>query len=169
LHLPFSRRRLLGLGIVPAAAYLSLTRGSYAAELPGLVLVTAAKTALPNISSGDLRQLFLGESVRDGANQKLLPLNQQAGSAERSVFDARILGMSQDEMAGYWIDQKVRGLKGPPRNLAPAQMVARVVERFPGAVSYLRPEHVIPGLRLVRIDNIEAGGEKYALVARGKR
>lgn len=169
LHHPFSRRRLLGLGLLPAAGYLSLPRKSFAAELPGLVLVTAAKTALPNISSGDLRQLFLGESVRDGANQKLVPLNQQAGSPERSVFDSRILGMSQDEMAGYWIDQKVRGLKGPPRNLAPAQMVARVVERFPGAVSYLRPEHVIPGLRLVRIDNIEAGREGYTLAGKARR
>lgn len=142
---------------------------AFAAEPLGLVLVTAMKTSLTNISSGDLRQLFLGESVRDNANQKLVPLNQQAGTPERSLFDARILGMSQDEMAGYWIDQKVRGLKGPPRNLAPAQMVARVVDRFAGAVSYLRPEHVIPGLRLVKIDNIEAGGQGYALAAKGRK
>jgi hypothetical protein len=157
------------VGLVPAAALVVMSRVGAASDFPSLVLVTAARTALPNISSGDLRQLFLGESVRDRTNQKLVPLNQQAGSAERSVFDDRVLGMSQNEMAGYWIDQKVRGLKGPPRNLAPAQMVARVVERFPGAVSYLRPEHVIPGLKVVRIDNVEAGSEGYVLTGRGRK
>lgn len=144
-------------------------RQAYAADASTLVLVTAAKATLVNISSGDLRQLFLGETVRDGRNQKLLPLNQQAGTAERTLFDNRILGMSQDEMAGYWIDQKVRGLKGPPRNLAPAQLVARVVERFPGAVSYLRPEHVVPGLRMVRIDNVEPAAANYVLGPKGRK
>lgn len=169
LIFPFSRRRLLQAGFWPAAVACSGILQAYAAEGSPLVLVTAAKTTLVNISSGDLRQLFLGETVRDGSNQKLLPLNQQAGTGERTLFDNRILGMSQDEMAGYWIDQKVRGLKGPPRNLAPAQLIARVVVRFPGAVSYLRPEHVVQGLRMVRIDNVEPGATNYVLGAKARR
>lgn len=166
---PFSRRRLLQVGLVPVGLGLCPSRRAWSAESPALVLVTATKTALQNLSSGDLRQLFLGESIRDQANQKLVALNQLPGSAERTLFDSRILGLSQDEMARYWIDQKVRGLKGPPRNLAPPQMVARVVERFPGAVSYLKPEHVIAGLRMVRIDNIEPGADGYVLSQRGRK
>ncbi|MDX2023742.1 MAG: hypothetical protein SF187_26120 [Deltaproteobacteria bacterium] len=154
---------------MPVAGYFGSAGFACAAEAAGLVLVTAAKTQLENISAGDLRQLFLGETIRDKGNQKLVPLNHQPGSLERGLFDQRVLGMSQDEMARYWIDQKVRGLKGPPRNLAPAQMVARVVERFPGAVSYLRPEHVITGLRMVRIENVEPGADNYLLADRGRK
>lgn len=152
-----------------AADYVGSERRALPAEAAGLVLVTASKTPLESLSAGDLRQLFLGEAIRDKSGQKLVPLNHQPGSVERSVFDQRVLSMSQDEMARYWIDQKVRGLKGPPRTLAPAQMVARVVERFPGAVSYLKPEHVIAGLRLVRIDNVEPTSETYLLAARGRK
>lgn len=167
--MPFTRRRLLTAGLLPAAGYFGGERYACAADAAGLVLVTASKTQLENISAGDLRQLFLGETIRDKGNQKLVPLNHQPGSAERASFDERVLSMSQDEMARYWIDQKVRGLKGPPRNLAPPQMVARVVERFAGAVSYLRPEHVIVGLRMVRIDNVEPGADGYLLTRRGRK
>ena len=154
---------------MPVAGYLGGRKLAFAADPAGLVLVTAAKTPLENMSGGDLRQLFLGETIRDKGGQKLVPLNHQPGSVERSLFDQRVLSMSQDEMARYWIDQKVRGLKGAPRNLAPPQMVARVVERFAGAVSYLRPEHVIAGLRVVRIDNVEPVATVYLLSGRGPK
>jgi hypothetical protein len=164
-----NRRHFLSAALLPAAAYCVCGERAFAAAAPSLVLVTSVKTSLDDISSGDLRQLFLGENIRDKRGQKLIPLNHQAGSDERTAFDARVLGMSQNEMSGYWIDQKVRGLKGPPRNLAPAQMVARVVEKFTGAVSYLRPEQLIPGLQMIKIDNIEPNTPGYRLSAKGQK
>lgn len=165
----FSRRVFLRWGPPGLAGLAPLARPSAVVAAPSLslVLVTAAGTALENMSSGDLRQLFLGETVRDEANTKLVPLNQPAGSPEREHFDRRVLGMSPDEMARYWIDQKVRGLKGAPRNLSPPQMIARVVERFPGAVAYLRPEHVTSTLRAVKIDGRAPTAPQYALAAQG--
>lgn len=130
-----------------------------------LVLVTSTKTPLENLSLGDLRQLFLGATLRDDQGGTLVPLNQEPGTPERQAFDRRVLGMSPDEMARYWIDQKVRGLKGAPRNLGPPQMLARVVERFAGAVAYLRPDQTQPGLRVLRIDGRPSAHPHYALAA----
>ncbi len=168
----FSRRVFLRWGppgLAGLAPFAWSASSAFAAPPVSLVLVTAAGTALENISSGDLRQLFLGETVRDGANTKLVPLNQPAGSPEREHFDRRVLGLSPDAMARYWIDQKVRGLKGAPRNLSPPQMIARVVERFPGAVAYLRPEHMISSLRAVKIEGRVHTAPQYALAAQAEK
>ncbi len=163
----FPRRVLLGSLPAGLASILSAQKIEAAPAL-SLVLVTAANTSLQNISQGNLRQLFLGETIRDAAGNKLVPLNLPPESAERELFDRRVLGMSPDEMARYWIDQKVRGLKGAPRNLSPPQMVARVVERFPGAVAYLRPDQVLPSLQQVEIDANPPGSARYPLVGDGK-
>lgn len=133
-----------------------------------LVLVTSTKTPLENLSLGDLRQLFLGATLRDDEGGALVPLNQEPGTRERQAFDRRVLGLSPDEMARYWIDQKVRGLKGAPRNLGPPHMLARVVERFVGAVAYLRPDQSHAGLRALRIEGRPASDPHYALSAPAK-
>ena len=166
-RVPFlpNRRALLRSLAASGTCLLSGAR-AHAASV-SLVLVTSPETRLENISLADLRQLFLGETVRDRADAKLVPLNQSPATPERVHFDQRVLGMSADEMARYWIDQKVRGLRGAPRNLSPPQMIARVVERFAGAVAYLRPEHVTGALRTVSIDGRAPGSAGYALAATG--
>lgn len=164
---PPSSRRLVLRSLSAGTLAVVWPAAVRAAPPPSLVLVTSPKTSLENISLGDLRQLFLGETVRDGRGSKLVPLNQPPGSPEREHFDRRVLGMSPDEMARHWIDQKVRGAKGAPRNLSPPQMIARVVERFPGAVAYLRPEHVMGALRKVAIEGRAPGAPNYPLAGGG--
>jgi hypothetical protein len=133
------------------------------AKPDGLVLVVSESTNLVDITQEDLRRVFQAEAVRDDSGRRLLPLNHPAGTPARSLFDQRVMAMSPDTMARYWIDQKIRGQKGAPRSVAPARDLARLVAKFPGTITYLAVADLVPGLKLVSIDGRGAREPAYLL------
>lgn len=170
---PSTRREALVTWTPALLSLLSLTRPPAARAQPpsgatasALVLVTAPATGLDDLTQAELRLLFLRSTAGEVRGKKLVALNQPPGSPERELFDRRVLGMSPEQMARYWIDQKVRGQQSAPRSFAPPQILARMLERLPGSIGYLRPEHVTPALRAVRIDGQAPESPQYLLAAR---
>jgi hypothetical protein len=55
----------------------------------------------------------------------------------RILFDKVVLGMTPDEVARHWVDQRIRGKGRPPRAVPDGALLKKVVRHFPGAIAYL--------------------------------
>ncbi len=116
---------------------------------------------MQDISRANLRRLFLGEPT-SGPGGKLIPLNQPPGASARTQFDRVVLGLEPDDMARFWIDQRIRGQGGAPRAVPPAMLV-RVVPQLGGTIGYVRANEVAPGLKALTIDGKRPGDADYLL------
>jgi ABC-type phosphate transport system substrate-binding protein len=143
------------LGILGCALCLLVVGGfrPASAESPIPIAVVVAKNSpLTNLSLYQLKHLYLGELLTDPEGKRLIPLNQPMQSYDRSAFDAKVLGMSPDQQAAYWIDRRIRGLSGSPRTVESGDLAQRIVARLDGAVAYLPVSAVRPDVKVVRVD-----------------
>jgi len=142
-----------------------LLLGSVAsAERQRLVVVVAKSSKLTNVSRLDLKRSFLGETIIL-ADVRLAPFNAEPNSDERAGFDLAVLEMTPDEAGRFWVDRKVRGQGAAPRSL-PAAHLAKVVAKFPGAISYLRIDQLTPDVRPIKVDGLAHTDNRYSIETR---
>ena len=149
---------------IAIAIALCVTGGLAQAEGKKLVVVTAKGSGLTNISRGDLKRCFLGESV-SGGGKTLVPFNAATATPERTGFDKAVLGMTPDEVGRLWVDRKVRGQAGAPRSLPSAAHIAKVAAKFPGAIAYLPEDQLTSDIQPVQIDGVPYTDGHYNIVA----
>jgi hypothetical protein len=73
-----------------------------------------------------------------------------------------VLGLEPDDVARFWIDQRIRGQAGAPRAI-PVAMLIRVVPQLPGAIGYVRVHELGAGMKAITIDGKKAGDAGYLL------
>ncbi len=155
----YSRRAWLG-----AAGALWLTHGHAAADASTrLQLVTAKSNELRDLSLADLRQAYRGKQI-SLAGVKIIPFNHPPRTPDRVAFDRLVLGMSPDEVASYWVDQKIRGGDSPPRTIDSVALLVRVVAALPGAFAYVREGFSSPDLKVVSLEGRMPGDPRYPLI-----
>jgi ABC-type phosphate transport system substrate-binding protein len=143
---------------------VTLALATHVAAADKLVVVVAKSSPLTNISKHDLKRSFLGEPVEAGG-VKLAPFNAEPSSDARAGFDLAVLGMSVDQAGRYWVDRKVRGQGAAPRSM-PAVHLAKVVAKFPGAISYLRVDQLTPDVKPIKVDGVAYDDARYTIGSR---
>jgi hypothetical protein len=138
--------------------------GSAYADGKKLVIVVAKGSSVTNISRGDLKRCFLGESVSAGG-KTLVPFNATAGTPDRSGFDKAVLGMSPDEVGRFWVDRTVRGQSAAPRSLPSAAHIAKVAAKFPGAIGYLPADQMTSDIQAVAVDGVAYTDAAYNITS----
>jgi hypothetical protein len=135
------------------------------AAAAGLVLVpiVASTSPMTDISLGTLRRVFLSEPVTGPGGMRLVGFNQPAGSRARDAFDRVVLGMDPDQVARYWVDQRIRGSLRPPRQVNNVSLLRQVISRFPGGVGYLSPADLDASVRPLTINGAAADAPQYPL------
>ena len=78
-------------------------------------------------------------------------------------FESRVLGMTPDEVARYWIDRKIRGQGVPPKVVSPADLLQKVVSRLEHSIAYVRIGQVSGDVRVIAIDGHLPGDGSYGL------
>ena len=74
-----------------------------------------------------------------------------------------VVSFGPDDAAKYWVDQRIRGARLPPRTASPDHLLQRVVAKLPGAISYVPAGTLLPGVRALTIDGRRAGEPGYPL------
>lgn len=152
--------------IVSIVIALCLTAfgGSALADGKKLVVVVAKGSSVTNVSRGDLKRCFTGDSVSVG-DKTLVPFNAAPNTPERAGFDKAVLGMSPDEVGRFWVDRKVRGQGAAPRSLPSPAHVAKVAAKFPGAIGYLTADQLTSDIQAVSVDGVPYTDAKYNISA----
>src|SRR4051812_9186587 len=94
-----------------------------AAQAEPLALVVDKSNPRSEISIDEVRNIYLGKLREWSDGTRVVPLDLPAGTAERDQFNDAALGMDQERIERFWVDQKVRGIAGAPR-VAPAPAAA---------------------------------------------
>ena len=157
---PFHLRRrqllqaLAGLGLGASSA------PAVAAADP-IAVVMGSSSRQRAISSDKLRRVFLALPTDGDDGRRFVPLNLSQSSSARARFDRTVLEMSPEQVARYWIDQRLRGNK-PPRSAATVDICRGALQELPGAISYL-PLSQAGSLRVLSIDGRAPGDAGYPL------
>lgn len=147
-----TRNFLLGSLVVLSGLFAGSTSVVSSADTGSKLAVVAAKEfPADELSFGDLKRLYMGDPI-NVSGKRVVPLAMPPHSPERVAFDESVLGMNPDEVGRYWIDRKIRGQSGAPKALDSGELLVRVVSKVDGAVAYVRPNLVGPGVKVLRID-----------------
>lgn len=154
-----SRRSFL---CATGAAWLSSV-DARADEPVRLQILQAKTSSVRDISLADLHQLYRGRRISLGG-QTAIPFNHPARSPDRVGFDRVVLGMNPDEVARYWVDQKIRNGDPPPRTTDSVDLLLRLVARLPGAIGYVREGFSSSDLKIIPIEGKLPGDAGYPLI-----
>lgn len=135
-------------------------RRAGATDVP-LVVIVGESSPLTDVSTSTLRRAFLSEPTVVGG-VKLLPLNQNPGTPERTRFDSAVLGLQPDAMSRFWIDQRIRGQGSPPRAIPSVAVLGKLLAHLPGAITYVKATEVPAGVKALTIDGKKPGQAGYA-------
>ncbi|MET0344017.1 MAG: hypothetical protein ABW252_23590 [Polyangiales bacterium] len=134
-----------------------------AADQDPLVLVASAQGELKDLSLSELRRAYEGYPVEYASGKRVIPFNLPSGTPDRAHFDRELFGMTPDEMARFWVDQRIRGQSQQPRALASPELAVRVVAALQGAVAYVRASTLNPTVRVLTIDGKTSETPGYPL------
>jgi hypothetical protein len=130
-----------------------------------LAVVVAKNSPLRELSQFELKKLYLGSNLTDPSGTTIVPFNQVPKSPDRVAFDSRVLDMTPEEVAQYWIDRKIRGQSGAPKAVGSAELLQRVVSRLEHSVAYVRLDQLLDEVRVLSIDGTSPGESGYKLFA----
>jgi hypothetical protein len=161
-----TRREILKWYMGAAAAYTAgVPFGLADAQTTSLAVVAAKTSPIQQLSQFELKKLYLGSNISDSSGERIIAFNQAPNSPDRVSFEQRVLGMTPDEVARYWIDRKIRGESGAPKSVGSAELLQRVVSKLEHSVAYVRSDQVRPDVRVVAIDGSVPGDAAYRLFA----
>mgnify|MGYP000882986804 CR=1 FL=1 len=126
-----------------------------AAAALGAVLPVRANETLVVIAHasvrGDadaLKRLYTGRAIElDG--QPATPLHLATGSTVRRRFLAAVVQQTEEDYQAYWTVRRYVGKGAPPREFATAAELIEHVRTTPGAVGYIDPADLKPGLHVI--------------------
>ncbi len=128
-----------------------------------IAVVVNANVPIDEISVSQLRRVFLSEPTETGGGNRFMPLNQKPGTNVREAFDRKVLKLDADEVAKFWVDQRIRGKGKPPRAIPNAKLLLRLLPRLDGAIAYVRASEVGAGVKVLKIDGKKPGDPGYPL------
>lgn len=82
--------------------------------------------------------------------KRIVPFNFPPKHEVRESFDRVVLEMDPDAVARYWIDRRIRGGNPPPKQVANARLIVRLVEKLDGAIAYVPRDTPLGATRVVR-------------------
>ncbi|RDK04116.1 phosphate ABC transporter substrate-binding protein [Paraburkholderia lacunae] len=101
------------------------------------MVVANRDTAVDKISPDQTTQIFLKhvQSWPDG--KAIYPVDIEEGSPLRTEFYSKITGRSPAQLRAYWARQAFTGMGFPPRQVASAEEVSKIVQNTAGAIGYV--------------------------------
>jgi hypothetical protein len=161
-----TRRELLkwSAGVLAGvASQLPAGSAQAALEPEALAIVVAKSSPIVSLSQYELKRLYLGSLITDSSGQRIIAFHQAPSSPDRLRFEQRVLGMTPDELARYWIDRKIRGQGGAPKAVTPVELLQKVVSKLEHSVAYVRVANVQPDVRVITVDGRLPADSGYGL------
>ena len=114
-----------------------------------LMVVTNAKAGVTRMSRDELEEVFVLSRRVWPNGTRIVVLNLETGTPERTYFDSVVLGLSPDQAARYWIDRRTRGGGEAPMRLPNPALVMKVVPALAGSIGYAPEGPLVAGVRRV--------------------
>lgn len=111
-------------------------------------VIVIAHSAVRSLDAEALKRIWSGRSIElDGI--ALHPINLPPGHPSRRRFLTTVMQQDDDDYIAYWTVRRYVGKGAPPREMNTSTEVIEFVRRTPGAIGYVEPADVKPGLNIV--------------------
>jgi ABC-type phosphate transport system substrate-binding protein len=107
-----------------------------------LAVIVNLQSRVAHMNAVEMETIFTRSQTRWSDGTPIVPINAPPGSDARIVFDKAVLRLDPDAVGRFWIDRRIRGLGLPPRHVADAGTILRVVEKLNGAIGYATEDRV---------------------------
>jgi hypothetical protein len=142
---------ICGLACALLAAELS---GPARASDQALMVVVNSKAGVKSLSRNELESIFVLSRRTWPNGMRIVVLNLENNSPERTTFDRVVLGMSPAEVARFWIDRRMRGGGEAPTRVPNTALVMKVIPALAGSIGYVPEVPLVPGMtKVARIVN----------------
>lgn len=156
--------RALGfwVGLVLTSILPGRASSAPANDSPIVGVIIATVTKISDIPSDVLRTAFRGlRPEYQGIH--LTPFNLPLQTPARERLDRALLGLAPSEVGSYWVDQRVRDGRTPPRTVPSVDIATKVVAQLPGAIACVPLPIRDPRVRVLRVDGKGPSDKGYLL------
>ncbi|HMG36186.1 MAG TPA: hypothetical protein VKM94_19775 [Blastocatellia bacterium] len=146
--------------IINEASASLFRSGSTLVDEP-LVIVVNKANAIDNVTSSELRNIFIGQRGNWPNGQKITVVMRDP-TPERAAALQLIYRMSESDFSRYFLHASFSGQSlAPPKQLASSSGVRRFIFNVPGAVGYVRLSDLDDNVKAIRIDGLTARDSAY--------
>jgi len=112
------------------------------AQSSDLVVIVNQSSKVTKLNATQLYDIFTSARRTWSDGQRVMGFNMPPRSQARTQFDRAVLQREPEQVARFWVDQRVRGGARAPRSVSKASLILRLVETAKGAIGYV-PESSI--------------------------
>lgn len=123
--------------LVVIAIGLALTLSASAHATAEVVLVVSAKSAVQSLPRSEIAEIFLGRTTRFPNGQRVVPLDQEVGSADRDEFYTNFVGISSVQLKAHWSKVIFTGRGKPPKTVANGIEARKLIASNPQSIGYI--------------------------------
>ena len=105
-----------------------------------LVLVSGNSELTSSLNREQVRNLYMGASLGYGLKPIALPRRNRL----RSVFNTRVIGLSESRIQSYWAQMRFTGRKQPPKEISNEQQLLEYLVQHPDCVGYVSADTELP-------------------------
>jgi phosphate transport system substrate-binding protein len=151
-----------------AASVLASTREAPVIEqsiqAEPLAIVVNRSNPVNNLSSSELRNIFLGSRSHWPNGRRITLVMRDPGDSERKVILREVCNMTEDQMKTHFLRGLFTGeILVSPKVLSTPFGVRRFIFNVPGAIGYLRLRDVDDSVKVLRIDELFPDDKRYRL------
>ncbi len=129
-----------------------------------LVIVVNRSNPIDELSSAELRKIFLGNRSHWANGRRITLVMREPGEPERNLILREVCGMTEDQLKNHYLHGLYTGeILVSPKILSSPVGVRKFIFNVPGAIGYLRIGDVDPTVKVVRIDELMPEDKGYKL------
>jgi ABC-type phosphate transport system substrate-binding protein len=129
-----------------------------------LVIVVNRSNPVDDLSSSELRKIFLGTRSHWADGRRITLVMREPGEPERAAILRDVCGMTEDQLKYHFLHGLYTGeILVSPKILASPTGVRKFIFNVPGAIGYLRIGDLDPTVKVVRIDELLPEDKGYRL------
>ncbi len=140
--------RILLPGLIAGVLLLS---AAGADQMDSFVVVVNKSNRMGSLSVSKLKVVFLGKISRWPWGAEIVLVDLPDRNSVRKAFARNILDSTPEDLAVYWIDQKVTRSLNPPTRAANVAAAKQIVASKPGAVAYIPASAVDDTVKVMEV------------------
>ena len=134
------------------------------AKQDSLAIIVNQANPVDNLSSAELRAVFLGERSHWPNGRRITLVMMEPGQPERDTVLHDVCRMSESDFRRRFLQGLLTGeILVSPKTLSTPVGVRKFVFNVPGAIGYLRPSDVDDSVKVIKIDGHLPNDADYPL------
>jgi ABC-type phosphate transport system substrate-binding protein len=159
-----SVHRMWATAVVLGTLVFAMAAAPTPARAEAMAVIVHPSTPIENLSFTEMRHVFLGDRQYWNSDMPVVLIVRAPVAPERQVVLDRIYRMTESQFKQYWIARIFRAeTVSTPKVVYSNQTINELVAAIPGAISLVRADEILSGVKVVRIDGALPGEANYPL------